>query len=295
MTENKAKIREQKAENEDMKSIKFVAIGHFTHDVVGDELILGGAASYSSIAAKKLDLCAGVITSVGKNFLHYERFDGIPLVCVETSLTTTFQNTYKNGVRSQIVKDVSAEICPEHIPQEWRDADIVYLCPVANEVHPDIARMFPKSLIGASPQGWMRQWDDQGRVSQCKWKDAPKVLPYVDVVIMSEEDILPFPDVVDEYANLAKVVVLTRGDRGSTAFYNGQSKDFDAFPVSVFDPTGAGDVFAVAFLKEFYRTRDLSKASIFANCTASFVVEDEGIEGIPDLDRVLARIKSRSL
>ena len=146
--------------------------------------------------------------------------------------------------------------------------------------------------IGVSPQGWMRQWDEQGHVSAREWEDAPEVLAHADAVIMSEEDISPFPEVLDEYVKLAKAVVLTRGERGATLFHNGQAVDFPAFPTRAVDPTGAGDVFALAFLRELHRTGDLHKASIFANCTASFVVEKPGTEGIPDLDRVLSRLSS---
>ena len=274
-------------------SIQFLAIGHFAHDVTENGLILGGAAAYSSLAAKRLGLRAGVVSAVGRDFLHYEKLDGISLTLAgdpADNETTTFQNIYEDGVRRQLLKGVSAPIRPGHIPSKWLDAKIVYLCPVANEVGKSIVHKFPNSLIGVSPQGWMRQWDTQGRVSAREWKDAPDVLPYVDVVVMSEEDIAPFPGIVREYAGLAKIVILTRGDRGSTMFYGGKSENFPAFPVRTVDPTGAGDVFALAFLREFHRTCDLRKASVFANCTASFVVEKRGTEGIPDLEQVLSRL-----
>jgi sugar/nucleoside kinase (ribokinase family) len=283
----------------DKMSPQFVAIGHFAHDVTERGLILGGAASYSTIVARGLGLRCGVVSAVGEDFLHYHRFDGIPIVLAGAQngvpagqLTTTFTNIYENGVRRQILKSVAAPIRTEHIPQEWLNAEIAYLCPVADEVDPAIAGMFPNSLIGVSPQGWMRQWDNEGRVSARKWKDAAKVLPLVDVLVMSEEDIAPFPEVADEYRELVKIMILTKGDKGSMLFHDGQIIDTPAFPTNTVDPTGAGDVFAAAFLSEYLRTRDLRQASIFANCTASFVVEKPGTEGIPDLARVRSRMKS---
>jgi 1D-myo-inositol 3-kinase len=275
--------------------IKFLAIGHFTHDVTEDGLILGGAASYSSIAAQRLGMQARVVSAVGKDFLHFDKLNGISISLADdqnTIQTTTFQNIYTDGVRKQTLKGVSAPIKPEHIPAEWLNAEIVYLCPVADEVDPSIARIFPDSLIGASPQGWMRQWDDQGHVYQRKWKNAENVLPYLDALIMSEEDISSFPEVVNEYRELVKIMVLTRGERGCTLYYNGKIKDFPAFKTTLVDPTGAGDVFAVAFLRELFRTRDPYKASIFANCTASYVVEKHGIQGIPDMAQVHLRLES---
>ena len=302
MTENEARSREQKSPDASITPPRFISIGHFTHDVTEHGLILGGAAAYSSIAARELGLRAGVVSSVGEGFLHFGRFDGIPLALIgatdgvpaKGSLTTTFSNIYEDGVRSQIVKNISAQIRPEHIPSEWLDAEIIYLCPVANEIHPDVIHLFPNSLIGASPQGWMRRWDDEGQVSQCKWGDALEVLPHVDVVVMSEEDIIPFPEIADEYAELADIVILTKGERGCTLFRDGQRSDSPAFAVNVIDPTGAGDVFATAFLSSFYQTRDMYEASVFANCAASFVVEKEGTEGIPDLAHVRSRLMSGS-
>lgn len=304
MTESKIKGREKRAQNhgadsEFASAPQFISIGHFAHDVTEHGLILGGAAAYSSIAAKGLSQQTGVISAVGEDFLHRSQLDGIPLAFVGAingtpppgSSTTTFTNIYENGVRRQLVRGVSAQICPNHIPLEWQSAEIVYLCPIANEIHPDVVHKFPNSLIGASPQGWMRQWDAKGQVSQCKWKDAPKVLPHVDVVVMSEEDIAPFPEIVEEYAELADIVVLTRGERGSTLFRDGKKYDFAAFSTKTVDPTGAGDVFATAFLTNFVKSRDIYEASTFANCTASFVVEAEGTKGIPDLGSVCSRMK----
>jgi sugar/nucleoside kinase (ribokinase family) len=281
--------------------LEFLAVGHFTHDVTDRGLILGGAAAYSTLAAKKLGLRVGVISAVGGDFLHYDKLEDIALHLVNNahnansnadSRTTTFHNVYENGVRRQTLRSVSDPILPQHIPSEWLDSQIVYLCPVADEVHPDVVHKFPNSLIGISPQGWMRQWDAAGHVSPRKWKDAPKVLPNIEAVIMSEEDITPFPEIVDEYREMAKVVILTRGHRGSTLFHKGQTTDFPAYQTKVMDPTGAGDVFAVAFLSELRRSGDLRKASIFANCTASFVVEKKGTNGIPDLKSVQERMES---
>jgi len=273
------------------KPINFLAIGHFTHDVTESGLILGGAASYSSLTARKLDMQARVVSAVGKDFLHFDKLKDIPISLVkDTSQTTTFQNIYVNGVRTQTIKGVGAKIKAQHVPADWLDSEIVYLCPVADEVDQSVAKIFPNSLIGASPQGWMRQWDKEGLVYQRKWEDAEKLLPHLDALIMSEEDISGLPEVVDEYRKMAKIMVLTKGERGCTLYHEGKITDFPAFKTNVVDPTGAGDVFAVAFLRELYKTQDPYKASVFANCTASFVVEKPGIQGVPDLAQVKSRL-----
>ncbi|MFL5694535.1 MAG: PfkB family carbohydrate kinase, partial [Ktedonobacteraceae bacterium] len=52
------------------------------------------------------------------------------------------------------------------------------------------------------------------------------------------------------------------------------------------DPTGAGDVFAAAFLCYLYKHNDPRAAVEFANCVASFSVEQVGIMGIPTMNMV---------
>ncbi len=296
MTENRA-VSDSKARVSDDCRLQFLSIGHFTHDVVGDDLILGGAAAYSSSTAKKLGLRVGVVTAVGSDFLHYDKLSGISIVAINSSSdkanhpTTTFQNLYENGVRKQFIRGVAAKICAEHIPEDWCNANIVYLCPVANEIEPSVIGKIPNSVIGASPQGWMRRWDSDGSVYAQRWEDAKDILPHIDVLVMSEEDIAPFPDVIDEYAVLAKMTVLTKGAHGSRLFYEGKVTDFPAFRVKVFDPTGAGDVFATAFLYKYSQTKDPHEASRFANCAASFIVEKEGTTGIPKLQQINERLK----
>jgi len=278
--------------------IQFLSVGHFTHDVVGNELILGGAAAYSIATAEKLGLLTGVVSAVGKDFLHYDKFRDTLLAIAKqpngeiSKSTTTFENIYENGIRRQLVKGVSTTIRPEHIPDEWRDTGIVYLCPVANEIEPSVVHRFNNSIIGASPQGWMRRWDTQGHVYPKKWDDASRVLPYINALIMSEEDISLFPEVADEYADLVEIMIITTGEKGSTLYHKGRKRDFPAYKTKVLDPTGAGDVFATAFLVKLQQTNDPYEASIFANCTASFVVEKRGTEGIPDLAQVELRLKN---
>jgi 1D-myo-inositol 3-kinase len=288
------------ADNVNKSGIQFLSIGHFTHDVVGSELILGGASAYSIATARKLGLNTGVITSIGKNFLHFDKLHDTSLIVIgdidksaSEYPTTTFENIYENGVRRQFIRGVSAVIYANHVPESWCDADIVYLCPVANEVDSSVVHKFPNSIIGASPQGWMRKWNSDGQVSARRWDEAPKVLPYIDALIMSEEDISPFPEIVEEYIGIVEILVLTRGEKGSTLFCDGKKVSFPAFKANVVDPTGAGDVFAAAFLIELKHSQDPYKASIFANCAASFVVEKRGTEGIPDYEQVQSRLRSR--
>ncbi|MBA7710223.1 Ribokinase [subsurface metagenome] len=136
----------------------------------------------------------------------------------------------------------------------------------------------------------MRTWDEKGEVHPKRWENFKDILPYADVVVFSEEDISDFGEgIIRDYIPIAKIVILTRGEKGSTLFFGGESYNISAFPTNEVEPTGAGDVFGSAFLVKYNETGDPIKAAQFASVTASFVVEKEGTEGIPILEQVLAR------
>ena len=67
------------------------------------------------------------------------------------------------------------------------------------------------------------------------------------------------------------------------------SELFPGYPANEVDPTGAGDVFAAAFLCELQRTGDVAVAIDFANQVAACSVEAVGGEGIPTREMVAAR------
>jgi hypothetical protein len=80
-------------------------------------------------------------------------------------------------------------------------------------------------LIGVTPQGWMRAWDESGLVRAVEWADADKVLPRADVVIISEHDVAN-RSVIDDWASRARMLVVTLGERGSDVHRQGDVAAF---------------------------------------------------------------------
>ena len=62
----------------------------------------------------------------------------------------------------------------------------------------------------------------------------------------------------------------------------------------VVDPTGAGDVFAAAYLVGYRETGEPLEAARFASCAASICVEAGGLAGVPTLGQVNARLASEA-
>ncbi|RKY04843.1 ribokinase [Candidatus Poribacteria bacterium] len=270
--------------------VDFLAIGHFTRDVVPGGYTLGGSAAYSTITVRNLGLKAAAVTSVGPDFdLETPLLRGIKVHVKPAKSSTTFHNIYRDGRRIQYLLGVAEKLRGEDIPEELLEAPIVYLCPVADEVEPDVLEGFEGKLVGVTPQGWMRRWDEEGRVYPKRWEAAELILPRSDVLILSEEDISPFPEELERFRKLVGITVLTRGRKGCTLFMGGLERDFPAYEAVEVDPTGAGDVFAAAFLVKYHQTGDPFISADFANCVASFAVEAEGTLGIPSLERVMER------
>ena len=110
------------------------------------------------------------------------------------------------------------------------------------------------------------------------------------MLIFSEEDVAGEEMLVQEYARMAKLAVVTRGRKGATLFHEGTASSFPAYRAREVDPTGAGDVFAASFLVRLHETRDPVAATIFANCVASLSVEGAGTGAIPGRQQVEERL-----
>jgi sugar/nucleoside kinase (ribokinase family) len=154
----------------------------------------------------------------------------------------------------------------------------------------DWVHRFPESLLGVTPQGWMRRWDEAGHVYPTLWENAGEVLPRADAVVLSREDVGGDEAYIVELAQQSRLLVVTDGYHGATV-YRGHSSDYvPVRPVQEVDPTGAGDVFATAFLIHLHETGDPLAATRFAHIVASMSVEAVGLAGIPDRRRVEARL-----
>jgi sugar/nucleoside kinase (ribokinase family) len=265
----------------------YLVIGTVCQDLVGDEYVLGGTVAYSGLTARNLGCRTAAISSFATDFPAEEMLAGIEVIRQPSDFTTTYQNLYVDGRRQQYVRAVADRIPNSLVPADWRQARIVHIGPLAQEVDPDIIDLFPNSLIGVTPQGWMRQWDESGHVTPTVWRPSQKLLRQTKVLIISEDDVGGNLEIVDDYARLTEIVVVTSGWKGSSVYASGKVTYLTGRDTREVDPTGAGDVYAAAFLVRLDETKDPIEAARFANCVASISVERSGISGIPTLDEVV--------
>ena len=269
----------------------FLVIGVVTQDVAPGGYTFGGTATYAAITARNLGYRTAVLTSVEPTVDLNTVLAGVDVRRVPSAATTTFDNQYVDGQRRQYLYAVADPITTAHVPAEWRSAPVVHLGPLVREIGAEMAAQFPGSLVGVTPQGWLRTWDGEDRlVRQRPWVEAPAVLAHADVLVFSEEDVRGDRDTIAAWAKLARIMIVTQGAQGADVYVQGEPRHVPAFPAREVDPTGAGDVFAAAFLLRLRELNDPYAAARFAHCVASFCVEGPGTSTIPTRAQVEQRM-----
>jgi sugar/nucleoside kinase (ribokinase family) len=260
--------------------VDYLVIGHVAHDLTPTGPRLGGTVAYSALTARALGLRVGIVTSVGPE-TSLGSLKDIPIISIESPQSTTFENIYSKQGRLQYLRAQAAHIDLNSVPELWRRASIIHLGPLANEIEPILPKDFSPALLGITPQGWMRKWDVDGRVSPSAWTDAESALAQAGVVVISREDVGSDDEVIEHMAHQTRVLAVTEGAAGAVLYWNGDRRRFRAPEVQEVDATGAGDVFATAFFVRLFKTRDPWEAARFATLIASRSVTRVGLDGTP--------------
>lgn len=277
----------------------FVTIGHITKDLLPDGgFVPGGTVTFASITARNLGQRAGMITAAPRELRQLPLYHDIDIRGPETEVATIFENIYQPWGREQFVRATAPVIRFDDVPEEWRGKaggiEIVHLGPVDQECDPGLVKAFPDALIGLTPQGFMREWPNNGKVQAIEWLGARELLPRVSALVLSAEDLPKSPrgqEMLQEFIELCPIVAYTQGPRGCTIFHGGQATRVPAYPAQEIDPTGAGDVFATAYLLHLLKTGDPIEAACFANAAAACNIEKPGATGVPTLSEVEARLR----
>ncbi len=169
--------------------IDILLIGHVTRDVIDNNpqssYRLGGTVSFAAVTALCLGRKPTIITRAAPDTNLSELPASVELHVLPSTVTTTFANVYTERGRIQYCYTPASAITAEEIPNELRQPRAVLLGPLVNEIGGDIAPIFPESsLVAAVPQGWMRRWDETGRVYSKPWENADAILPHVDVLVL---------------------------------------------------------------------------------------------------------------
>jgi sugar/nucleoside kinase (ribokinase family) len=273
---------------------RFLSIGHVTRDRRPDGDVLGGSAAYAALTARHLGWEVGVLTAAGPDFEPERELAGIEVFLTRSGSTTRFVNTYdEDGTRHQTVIARADDIELTPLPEDWRQPDALLLSPVAGELGGVRAAALEAGSVGAVAQGWLREIGPGGAVSPREWTHAGPDLLGVHVVVLSEQDLPDAEAGARELLTHVPMVALTRGWSGLTLLTRQGDHQVPSLPRAEVDPTGAGDVFAAAFLVRYHEAGDPLAAAAFAACAASCAVEGVGASSLGDREEVMRRLEMR--
>ena len=259
----------------------YLIIGHITRDLVNGEIRLGGTAVYASLLAKRMGLDTVLLTSFAAD-LDLDILQGIEIINQPGKGTTTFKNIYNSTGRTQFILETAPILNLDLIPQDIKNARIIHFGPVAGEIPILAGESFPGSQIGYSLQGWLRTWDEGGQIESFDIHIPRGRKPAPGIAFLSLEDLDNQRSGLTRIRELFPQVVLTTGEMGAELYLNEQAEEVFTEPAEPIDPTGAGDIFAAAYLiAKIKQGRSHTEAARLANALAGISILRNGVDGVP--------------
>jgi len=290
-------------------------VGHFSVDTIhlptrrAPFNVLGGAVTYTALAAKCSDISVGVISRVGANFPHaylwWLEQEGIDLSAVTQhpeEPTTGFELTYNEDFthRTLKLKNKGPTLSPEELPKNFH-AKAIHLGPIVNEIPYETAEALKKSadIVSLDPQGLLRSFDEAGNVSKNILIDN-QIFSLINIYKSSQPEICALTGETDLKQAIRTIhdvgvetVIVTNNAKGSVLSVEGTQYNIAAYPSEVLvDPTGAGDVFIGAFLTEYLKQKELLWCAAVGSAAASLVVEGLGPTYFGKKEQVYQRAQS---
>ena len=268
-----------------LEPVDYLVIGHVARDLTPTGPRLGGTAAYSALTARALGMHVGVVTANGPE-TSLDVLDDVLVVSAPSAQSTTFENIYSDSGRKQVLHHQAAPLSLDNVPAPWRRTAIIHLGPIAQEVDAVLPDAFSPSLLGLTPQGWMRTWDETGQVRRTVWESAEQALGRSGAVVISIEDVGGDEEQIEFMAAHARVLAVTEAAAGSRLYWHGDQRRFRAPETYETDGTGAGDIFAAAFFVRLLTTQDPWEAARFATQLAARSVTHKGLDGIPTAEEI---------
>lgn len=267
----------------------FIVVGHVVKDIIPGGWRLGGTATFAALQATRLGVSTGVVTRTSPDLDLATHLPDVSIAGRPSATATSFENIYDGWRRTQRVPVQAEPIDAQDVPEEWFEAPLALLGPVCSELPPRLGERFSGGLVGAAAQGWLRELDEERRVRPRSWRGEP-FWRGCRVLFVSDEDLGGRREAVDAWSRELPLVVVTAADRGATVVEGERERSIAAFPAEETDPTGAGDIFAAAFLVRYHETDDVAECARFASAAAACSVEGAGGEAIAGREAIERRM-----
>jgi sugar/nucleoside kinase (ribokinase family) len=298
-----------------IQNVDVAVIGHFSIDTIllptrtAPFVVLGGAAAYTSFAAKRLEATTSVISKVGGNFpeayLWWLRQEGIDLsgvIKLADEQTTSFELRYNADLsnRTLRLKSKGAPINLADVPADLH-AKAIHIAPIANEISFEVVEHLKRctDVLSLDPQGLLRSFDEAGNVTENASADA-RIFSLINIYKSSQNEIHKLtgeselkPAIKAIHDVGVETVIVTMGNKGSLLSVEGAQYNIAACPSQVLvDPTGAGDVFVGGFLTEYLRKKESVWCACVGSAAASLVVEGIGPTCFGKKEEIYRRAKT---
>lgn len=284
--------------------MSLVVIGTVAFDAIETpfgktDKIVGGAATYASIAASYFYNNTKIVAVVGDDFpqADIEHFhkrgistEGLQIKQGEKSFF--WSGKYHNDLNSRDTLVTELNVLADFdpiIPDSYQDCQYLMLGNLTPKVQQTVIERLsnrPKLIVMDTMNFWM----------DIALDDLKETLKMVDVLTINDEEARQLSG---EYSLVKasrkilkmgpKYLIIKKGEHGALLFFEDKIFSAPALPLEeVFDPTGAGDTFAGGFIGYLAKTDDISyenmkRAIIYGSAMASFCVEKFGSERINDL------------
>lgn len=284
--------------------MSLIAVGTVAFDKISTpfgstDKIVGGAATYISLAAslftKKTNLVSVIGDDFPETFLNDLKsrsinLDGLQIKKGEKSFF--WEGKYHYDMNSRDTLDtqlnVLADFKPE-IPESYQDCEFLMLGNLAPQVQLDVISQLktrPKLVVLDTMNFWM----------DIALEELKEVISKVDVLTINDEEARQLSGEYSLVKGARKILemgpkylIIKKGENGALLMDKNQMFYAPAMPLEeVMDPTGAGDTFAGGFIGYLAHTRDvgfenLKRAVIIGSAMASFAVEKFGTERLLNL------------
>ena len=291
-----------------------VSVGHLCIDSIllperpTPFVVLGGATTYVSIAAARLEARVAAISNVGKDFPEAYRWwleqEGVNLCGVkkiEDAETTRFELEYNADMsdRTLVLKGKAPPLTIEDLPNPLR-TQALHVAPIAGEITYELVESLKKcaDVVSLDPQGLVREFNANGHMVHSRLSDT-SILDLVNVYKSSKDEIEAVTGFSDLHSAIkavhdhgVEVVLVTLGAKGVVLSFEGNVYEVPVCkPEKLVDPTGAGDAFIGGFLSEYVNDENIQRCAFVGVATASFVVEGIGPTFLWDKAQVYQRAR----
>ena len=263
--------------------------------------IIGGAGTYIGLAASLLSKNLAIISVIGEdfpldeiNFLKKRNINTEMIQIIKGGKTFYWKGKYHKNMVSRDTISTELNVLENFNPilkEEYKNSEIILL----GNLHPSVQNQTISQLINQKKfviLDTMNFWMDTAM------DELKKAIKKTDLIIINDEEaeqLTGQKNPVDSAKKLLtmgpKYSIIKKGDKGSVLISESKKYLLPAYPVSkVIDPTGAGDSFAggvAGYLgsQEKINFESIKTGMIFGTVTASFCIENFGVEGLKKLDK----------